>query len=120
MKAELKDLLIVEDNAYIGNSILNSVKEIDSVRNIHLTDSIQEAISLTNKLNFNLIVLDLSLPDGNGLELLKLFREKEKKKILVFSTSTNLKQVCLKYGAYDFFDKANDFDKLIETIKVIN
>ncbi|WP_405604035.1 response regulator [Polaribacter sp. Asnod1-A03] len=121
MESKQKNLLIVEDNTYIGNSIVNSAKEINVVKNIHLTDSIQEAISLLDNLTFNLIVLDLSLPDGSGLELLKLFKKKEiQKKILVFSTSINLKQVCLKYGAHAFFDKANDFDELIETIKIID
>ena len=50
--------------------------------------------------------------------MLKLLKERnEKKKVLVFSTNTDLKNVCLRYGAYAFFDKANDFDALIETIK---
>ena len=38
-------------------------------------------------------------------------------KVFVFSVNTELKNICLRYGAAAFFDKANDFDKLIETIK---
>jgi len=120
LESNLKNLLIVEDNTYVVNTIVNSAKELNNVKGIYLTNSIKEAISLLDNITFNLIVLDLNLPDGSGLELLKLSKKREvNKKILVFSSSVDLKQVCLKYGAYAFFDKANDFDELIETIKVI-
>jgi DNA-binding NarL/FixJ family response regulator len=111
-------VLIVEDHPLIGKSIVDAINNFSSVKSLQLTTSLHEAISLLGVNDFNLIILDLSLPDGNGLELLKLLKErKEKKKVLVFSTNTDLKNVCLRYGAYAFFDKANDFDELIETIK---
>lgn len=122
MNPTLKNLLIVEDNKHIGDSIFVAAKKIGGVEKLHLTASIQEAISLLTDINdFNLVILDLNLPDGNGLELLKIFKDKHsEKKILVFSTSTHLKQICLKYGAYAFFDKAEDFDRLIETIQTLD
>jgi response regulator of citrate/malate metabolism len=121
LKSKLNNVLIVEDNPLIGKSIVNAIEKISTIESLQLTTSLQEAISLIDHTNFNLIILDLSLPDGNGLELLKILKErKEKKKVLVFSTNTDLKQVCLRYGAYAFFDKATDFDELIETIKTKN
>ena len=113
------DLLIVEDNPFIGGSIVNATKEYSGIGVLHLTETLQEAISFLNVINFGVIVLDLNLPDGNGLELLRMIKEKHiKTKVFVFSVNTELKNMCLRYGATDFFDKANDFDKLIETIKV--
>ncbi|AOW18068.1 hypothetical protein LPB03_11670 [Polaribacter vadi] len=118
MEKSANNVLIVEDHPLIGKSIVDAINTISNVKSLQLTTSLHEAISLLSINDFNLIVLDLSLPDGNGLELLKLLKErKEKKKVLVFSTNTDLKNVCLRYGAYAFFDKANDFDALIETIK---
>ena len=50
--------------------------------------------------------------------LKKAQKEKESvTKVFVFSISTELKRICLKYGAVAFFDKATDFDKLIKVIK---
>lgn len=121
LKSKLKNLLIVEDNTLIGKTIVDATKQIIGIENLHLTTSLQEAITLVNDTEFNLIILDLSLPDGNGLELLKILKDKKSNnKVLVFSTNTHLKAVCLKYGAYAFFDKANDFDKLIDTIRAEN
>lgn len=118
MKSNLKNLLIVEDNPFIGKSIVNMAKEVSSIGVIRLINSLQEAISVLDKTNFDLIILDLKLPDGNGIELLKWLKEKEiQTKVFVFSISTELKKTSLKYGAYAFFDKAQDSDKLIEALK---
>ncbi|MEO9570078.1 MAG: response regulator [Polaribacter sp.] len=118
MKTNLNNLLVIEDNPYIGQKIVNAAKKINGIKNIYLSESLKEAFSFLNKSNFEIITLDLSLPDGNGIEVLKWLKEKKTdKKVFVFSTSTELKQMCLKYGALAFFDKANDFDDLIENIK---
>ena len=118
LESTLTDLLIVEDNPFIGESIVNAAKEHSSIGVLRLTETLQEAISFLNTDNFGVIVLDLNLPDGSGLELLKIIKEKQIiTKVFVFSVNTELKNICLRYGASAFFDKANDFDKLIETIK---
>ena len=114
----LNNLLIVEDNLFIGEAIFNSVKELAIIRDIRLTASLQEALSLMSNTNFKLIILDLKLPDGNGLELLKKIKEEQiETKVLVFSISTELKQISLNYGAFAFFDKAKDFDRLLEAVQ---
>lgn len=118
LKSTLNNLLIVEDNPFIGKEIFNAAKEVSSIKEIRLTESLQEAISFFNETNFELVTLDLNLPDGNGIELLKWFEEKQiKTKVFVFSTSIELKRICLKHGAFTFFDKVNDFDKLIMALK---
>ncbi|QTE23999.1 response regulator [Polaribacter cellanae] len=121
MKFKLNNLLVIEDNPYIGKEIVNATKKVTRIKNIRLTKTLQEAISFINDNDFDLVTLDLSLPDGNGIELLKWFTEKNiKKKVFVFSTSTELKRTCLRYGALAFFDKSTGFDELIENIKRLN
>ena len=118
METQEKKVLIIEDNALIAEGISKAISIENYPIKKKLTDKIKEAINLLNKNKFELIILDLSLPDGNGLEILKMLKEKKsKKKVLVFSTNIHLKRICLKYGAYAFFDKATDFDELINTSK---
>ena len=110
-------MLIVEDNPLIGEKILIASKKIYPSRNIQLTQTLHEAISFLKETDVDIVTLDLSLPDGNGIELLKWFRENNKlPKVYVFSTSLELKRTCLRYGAQNFFDKSSDFEKLIDTI----
>ncbi|WP_298883283.1 response regulator transcription factor [uncultured Polaribacter sp.] len=121
MKTILKDLLIVEDHAYIRDSIIKAIVDNNDIGDLKTSSTLKEAYSLLGNTNFDLIILDLSLPDGNGVDLLKMINDKKlETKVFVFSMSTNLKRICLKHGASAFFDKANDFDKLIEAIKLFN
>ncbi|APZ47817.1 response regulator [Polaribacter reichenbachii] len=118
MNSQEKKVLIVEDNAHIGKSIVDAISKGSNSLNLQLTTTIAEAISNLKGTNYDLILLDLSLPDGNGLEVLKMLQEKKlEKKVFVFSTNTHLKRICLKYGAQAFFDKATDFDLFISTVK---
>ncbi|PQJ68947.1 response regulator [Polaribacter butkevichii] len=117
MKSTLSNLLIVEDNSFIGKSIVNAAKKNKGIKHIHLTEFLQEAIALFSTTNYDLVILDLKLPDGNGIELLKMLKEKQiETKVFVFSVSIELKSYCLKYGVCTFFDKTKDFDQLIEAI----
>ena len=120
LKSILNNLLIVDDNPFIGKKIFNAAKEVSGIEHIYITESLQEATSFLNETNFKLVILDLNLPDGNGIELLKWLKEKKiESKVFVFSASTELKKICLKYGAFAFFDKASDFDELIEALKKV-
>lgn len=118
MSSKLNNLLIVEDNPFIKKEIFNATKEFNSIGEIYLTETIQKAISFISKNKFEIIILDLKLPDGSGIELLKFLKEKHiETKVFIFSMSTELKRICLKYGALAFFDKVKDFDKLLESVK---
>lgn len=91
---------------------------MNNIESVCVSETLQEALSILKKTNFKFITLDLKLPDGNGIEVLKKLQEKNTEtKILVFSISAELRHVCLKYGAFAFFDKAIDFDNLIDALK---
>lgn len=93
-------------------------KEIKDINDICLKNSLQHAISILTETKFEFIILDLKLPDGNGIELLKWLKENNiDTKVFVFSISTELKKTALKYGASAFFDKSKDADALMEALK---
>ena len=113
-------MLIIEDNSFIGKNLINASKKINTINRISIATSLKEANLLLNDSDFDIIILDLKLPDGNGIKILKELKEKNKKtKVFVFSISKELKQLCLKYGALAFYDKSKDFDKLIGAIKKV-
>ncbi|MDP5106723.1 MAG: response regulator [Polaribacter sp.] len=116
MKSKTKNLLIVEDNPFIGKSLVNMANEVSEIGDIYLKNSLQQAISILTETKFKFIILDLKLPDG--IELLKWLKtNKIETKVFVFSISTELKKTALKYGATAFFDKSKDADELIEALK---
>jgi len=105
-------VLVVEDDISIGEKNFSETNNIDSISEVKLLTTIKDA---KNTLDTNF--LDLNLPDGNGIQLLRWLKEKQiETKVLIFSINKELKRLCLQSGAHDFFDKSKDFDALLDTI----
>jgi len=114
------NLLLIEDDFFIGEKLYNTTKDLQNIHRVNLSVNLQEAKTNLMLTNYDVIVLDLNLPDGNGIELLKLLKKtKNHVKVFIFSINIELKRICLKNGAESFFDKSQDFDLLIETIRKI-
>src|SRR5690554_5715008 len=77
-------ILFVEDDPVISMGLIYSLKEEDYT--VHHCENYKAALEAINNRSFDLALLDLSLPDGNGYDLCK--RIKEKKEIpVIFLTA---------------------------------
>lgn len=112
-----KNLLLIEDDFYIGEKLYKTAKTLQNIEKVNLKDTLEKAKMELTTSHYDLIILDLNLPDGNGIELLKWLKEENKQiKVFIFSMNIELKRMCLKQGAHAFFDKSQDFDLLISNI----
>jgi two-component system OmpR family response regulator len=70
---------------------------------------------------YDLIILDLSLPNIDGIEVCQMIREEYQTPIIISSARANLmdKIACFTYGADDFMPKPYDTQELILRIKSI-
>jgi len=78
-----------------------------------------EARNLVLNASPSLMLLDLRLPDGDGIQFLEEFRELDKELIVVIVTAYGEIQTAVeavKAGAYGFIEKPIDFDNLLLTI----
>ncbi|CAG22200.1 putative transcriptional regulatory protein KdpE [Photobacterium profundum SS9] len=83
--------------------------------------SIQSALDLIEREQPHLIVLDLGLPDGDGIELLTTVRTKSKTPILILTArdEEDEKIHLLEAGANDYLSKPFGIRELIVRIKVL-
>lgn len=82
--------------------------------------SATEAIRIAEKESFDAIIVDLMMPEMDGLEALKLIKEKkpESQVILLTGHATVDKGIeAMKLGAMDFLEKPADLSQLTEKIK---
>lgn len=109
-------ILYIEDN--LGDRIileesLSSSVDIDALQ--HCV-TLKEGFDLIQKGDFDLILLDLSLPDSHGVENVKLLNEKIGSSIpIIVFTGLNDSKVAmkaLKFGAQDFLVKG-DYNLLL-------
>ncbi|MHB8362547.1 MAG: response regulator transcription factor [Patescibacteria group bacterium] len=87
----MSKILIVEDN----KDILNIYKkELEYNKyDVESAETGQSGIDLIEKDSFDLIILDIMLPDMSGIDLLKKAKEKDKKQKVVMLTNVDIPAV---------------------------
>ena len=113
-------VLIVEDEIDLINSIATYLRHENFVCESVMNYS--DAIEKIYLYNFDVIVVDITLPDGNGLELIKeLKKNKSKSGIIIISDKNALddKVSGLEIGADDYLAKPFHLSELNARIKSI-
>lgn len=70
-----KKILLVDDEPELREMVVSILKE-DGFRNVETAGSVREAVETAEKMNPELAVLDVMLPDGDGFELMKKLKKK--------------------------------------------
>lgn len=86
---------------------------------VHGASTGREALTLVERVAPALMLLDLRLPDGDGLELLERFREVDRELVVIIVTAYGEIETAVqavKTGAYHFLQKPPDLDDLLITI----
>jgi CheY-like chemotaxis protein len=103
-----KELIyIIEDDPALG-STLKKILEVKGYENVQLFNDGKLCLDQLHK-KPALIILDFSLETLNGLDVLKLIKEKQSKtKVVIFSSLANdieLMEKCKAAGALAYFNK---------------
>ena len=104
------------------DSIRRSLKEILTEEGYRVTTSatLQEAEKVLKNEYFNVIVLDVWMPDGDGVDFIKVIKEVSPDSVVVMITGHGNIEIAvkaIKSGAYDFIEKPFSIDRLLLTIK---
>ncbi|WP_026883774.1 response regulator [Clostridium akagii] len=111
-------ILVVEDDKHIRNFIIAALSA-QGYKCIE-TDNGIEAIALSLSHNPDLIILDLGLPDIDGIEVIAKIREWSKTPIIIVSARENERQKveALDKGADDYLTKPFGIGELLARIRV--
>jgi DNA-binding response OmpR family regulator len=99
-------LLVVEDEKSLSRSICEYLRMEGHICEEVYT--LKDAVRKTADNHYNCIILDLGLPDGSGIEVIKLLKEnKSTDRIIILSARNSLedKLTGLKTGADDYLTK---------------
>lgn len=113
-------LLIVEDDRSLSRSINDYLKMEGHICEVAL--NLKEAVEKASINKYDCIILDIGLPDGNGLDLIKEMKaNKMEGGILILSARSDLDDKIngLKIGADDYLTKPFHFAELSARINSI-
>jgi len=107
-------ILVVDDEADIRES-LDALLSLENYR-VDLAASAAEGLKRLESSSYDLILLDLMMPDRSGMEVLKDMRERDSATPVFMITAYGSVEVAvnaLKSGANDYFSKPWDNEKLL-------
>jgi len=113
-------VLLIEDDSAMARSIELMLRSEGF--NVYTTDLGEEGIDLGKLYDYDIIVLDLQLPDMSGFEVLKTLRlAKVQTPILILSGNAivEAKVKALGFGADDYMTKPFHKDELVARIHAI-
>ena len=108
-------VLLLEDDELFSLSLIDYLSEFGNC-NITHTISSHEFLEFTFKNRYDIYLLDINIPDINGLELLKELRQSDDETPAIFLTSYKDKETLKNSflsGGDDFLTKPFDMDELI-------
>ena len=111
-------ILIVEDQRRVGRFVEKALTEQNYAARV--AGSCAAARDLIAQMPYDVVVLDLSLPDGDGLELLQEWRESGlETPILILSARDAVEDRIrgLNLGADDYLSKPFSIDELIARVR---
>jgi DNA-binding NtrC family response regulator len=87
---------------------------------VKTTTSIIDALDMAERESYNVIVMDLMMPEMKGLEALKALKDREPKSRIILLTGYATREIeaeALKLGAVDLIEKPADLDHMMTIIR---
>jgi YesN/AraC family two-component response regulator len=118
IKNLLMKIVIADDSSLLRDRIKSLLNGLKEKLVLYEAENGVEALNLIKDKKPDLVILDIRMPEMNGIEVLKRIRElKMKTKVCILSNYAYpiYKKKCLEAGADYFLSKTEDF----EDIKIV-
>ena len=115
-------VLLVDDHAVVRNGIRLMLGTVDDIEVTGEAENAQDALRLVREQDFDVALVDIALPDKNGLELLKLLHN-DKPKLAVLILSMYAEDIyavrALKHGAAGYLTKNSQVATMVAAVRKV-
>lgn len=114
------NVLLIEDDAVLGHGLKAGLEKSGYV--VHLAESVAAAQAILGEDTPHAILLDLGLPDGDGLDFLKALRRQGDRTPVMIVTAAGQRQTRLDGldgGADDYVTKPYDLDEVLARLRAL-
>ncbi len=116
-------VLIADDSSLIRNNLSKLISRTREDITVKGSSDVNSTIRELDSAQVEVLILDIQFPDGSGLEVLEHLRASRAKPFIMVLTnllSTRVKEKSLELGADLFFDKTEEYERVVEEIVRLN
>ena len=113
-------IVVVDDSDIIRDYLKRAFAQVEGCTIVGMANDGFEAINMIEELQPHVVVLDITMPHRDGIDVLRDIRRHDSKTIIIMFTSDPsviLKEVCFEAGANYYLDKSQ-FGELIDTCRL--
>ncbi len=118
-----KSILIIDDSEIIRERLVNRLERFPGVRLIKQAKDKISALAAFENTNPEVAIIDIQLPDGNGIDILCKIKKENCSTVVIVLTNypySVIRKRCLELGADYFFDKSTEFEKIFDVLDKIS
>lgn len=115
-------ILIVDDHAIVREGLKQILAEVDDIEVAGEAECSSCAMQMARREPWDMVLMDISMPDRNGLETLELLKKEHPGiKVLMLSMhrETQYAVRALKTGAAGYLNKQSAPDQLVDAIRLV-
>jgi DNA-binding NarL/FixJ family response regulator len=112
-------ILLIDDSELIGVPVLKVLSTVTALELLGQATSVKGGLLICEEKSPDIVILDINLPDGSGIALLKELKIRHPHiRVIMFTNSTDsfYRRKCIELGAEHFLDKAKDFDRIPQLV----
>ena len=113
-------LLIADDSPVIRERLIALLNDLDGVEIVGQAGDARMACDLAQKLKPDATILDVQMPRGSGIDVLRDLKKDNPSAVVVMLTNfvgNENRKMCIERGADYVFDKAFEFEKAVSLFR---
>ena len=115
-------VLVVDDSSVVRKRLAGLMAEAAAVEAVTEAGNAADALLAVTRFRPDVVILDLQMPEGSGLDVLRSLRRSNPCPTLVVLTNhtdDHYRRACREGGADFFFDKSTDLERVLEVVAAL-
>ena len=112
-------VFIADDSLVVREHLVTMLDELPRIVTVGQAETVAKAINGILELRPDVVILDIRMPGGSGIDVLQRVKQGEVTPIVIILTNypyPGYRQKCLQAGADFFLDKSTEFDQIPELL----
>jgi len=113
-------VLIADDSTVVRERLASLLVDVDGIEIVGQAKDAAQATNLANRLKPDIAILDVRMPQGSGVDVLRgIKRTNPAARVIMLTNFVDSEscKACLDQGADYFFDKSIEFEKVVEVLR---